>query len=60
MAADKEVQAGEARRDFSPLLDEVEHHGAHVEVRRYRILPPIMSRPPGTRAQSGARGQRRA
>ena len=45
MAADKQVQSGEARRDFSSLLDEVEHHGVHVTVLRYTtpaaiIVPP--------------------
>ena len=45
MAADKQVQSGEARRDFSSLLDEVEHHGVHVEIRRYNdpaayLVPP--------------------
>ena len=45
MAADKQVQSGEARRDFSSLLDEVEHHGVHIEIRRYNdpaayLVPP--------------------
>ena len=45
MAADKQVQSGEARRDFSSLLDEVEHHGVRVEIRRYNdpaayLVPP--------------------
>ena len=45
MAADKQVQAADARRDLSTLLDEVEHHGVHVEIRRYNdpaayLVPP--------------------
>ena len=45
MAAGKQVQSGEARRDLSSLLDEVEHHGVHVTVLRYTtpaavIVPP--------------------
>jgi prevent-host-death family protein len=45
MAADKQVQAADARRDLSALLDEVEHHGVHVEIRRYNdpaayLVPP--------------------
>lgn len=45
MAASKQVQAGAARRDLSSLLDEVEHHGVHVEVLRYNdpaayLVPP--------------------
>jgi prevent-host-death family protein len=45
MAASKQVQAADARRDFSSLLDEVEHHGVHVEIRRYNdpaayLVPP--------------------
>jgi prevent-host-death family protein len=45
MAASKQVRAADARRDFSSLLDEVEHHGVHVEIRRYNdpaayLVPP--------------------
>jgi hypothetical protein len=44
MAA-REVQASEARRDFGPLLDEVEHHGTHLKVLRYRTLAAVMVPP---------------
>jgi prevent-host-death family protein len=45
MAERKQVQAADARRDLSSLLDEVEHHGVHVEIRRYHdpaayLVPP--------------------
>lgn len=45
VAADRQVQSGEARRDFSSLLDEVEHHGVRIEIRRYNdpaayLVPP--------------------
>jgi antitoxin (DNA-binding transcriptional repressor) of toxin-antitoxin stability system len=45
MAAHKQVQAAEAVRGFSSLLDEVEHHGVRVEIRRYNdpaayLVPP--------------------
>ena len=43
--ADREVQASDARRDFSSLLDEVEHHGVHVKVLRY-ITPAAVIVPP--------------
>ena len=42
---DREVQAAEARRDFSALLDEVEHHDVHVTVLRY-ITPAAVIVPP--------------
>jgi len=45
VAEHKQVQAADARRDLSSLLDEVEHHGVHVEIRRYNdpaayLVPP--------------------
>ena len=60
MAADKQVQSGEARRDFSALLDEVEHHDVHVKVRRYTIPPPSGAARLVRPRRTGARGQRRA
>ena len=32
---DKEVRSDEARRQWSDLLDSVEHHDAHITVLRY-------------------------
>jgi prevent-host-death family protein len=32
---DKQVRSDEARRTFRSLLDEVEHHDAHVTILRY-------------------------
>ena len=45
MSANRQVQAADARRDLSTLLDEVEHHGVHIEIRRYNdpaayLVPP--------------------
>ena len=43
--AGRHVLSEEARRGFSSLLDEVEHHAAHITVLRYKtpaavIVPP--------------------
>jgi prevent-host-death family protein len=32
---DKQIRSDEARRNFSPLLDEVKHQDVHITVLRY-------------------------
>jgi hypothetical protein len=41
----REVLAAEARRDFSAVLDDVEHHGTHVKVQRYTTVAAVMVPP---------------
>ena len=41
----REVLAAEARRDFSALLDDVEHHDTHVKVQRYTTVAAVMVPP---------------
>lgn len=49
----REVLAAEARSDFSGVLDDVEHHGTHVKVRRYTTVAAVMV-PPDWYARAAA------